>query len=65
MRAEIIGEGENRKLVITIDMQEPSLSTSGKTLVVATSRGNQTTDAVVDGQKVVVGLNAYIYKKPA
>ncbi len=48
------------KLVITIDVQQPQRSASGKTLVVASSHGNQKTDAVVDGQPVVVGVNAYI-----
>ena len=32
----------------------------GKSLVVATSHGNQKTDAVVNGQPVVIGVNAYI-----
>jgi hypothetical protein len=65
MFAEIIGEGDNRKLVITVPLQSPTPSATGKTLVVASSRGNQQTSAVVDGQNVVVGFNAYIYKKQA
>ncbi len=64
MQAEIVGEGENRKLVITVPLQPPTPSRStGKTLVVASSHGNQRTNAVVDGQNVVVGFNAYIYKQ--
>ena len=47
-------------LVITIPMQKPAPSASGKTLVVASSHGNQPTAAQVDGKPVVVGLNAYI-----
>ena len=47
-------------LVITIPMQKPAPSASGKTLVVASSHGNQPTSAQVDGKPVVVGLNAYI-----
>ena len=35
---------------------------SGKTMLVASSGGNQTTTAQVDGKNVVVGLNAYIPK---
>lgn len=51
---------KNNKLVIEIDMQPPTRSASGKTLVVATTRGNQATTATVDGKPVTVGLNAYI-----
>jgi hypothetical protein len=53
---------ENGKLIISIDMQEPTPSASGKTLVVATTHGNVVTDCVIDGKPVVVGLNAYIKK---
>lgn len=51
---------EGKELVIRIPMCEPRPSSSGKTLVVATSGGNQTTTALVNGKPVVVGLNAYI-----
>ncbi len=52
---------ENGELVIRLPLNKtPVLSSSGKTLVVATSHGNQKTDAVVNGQPVVVGVNAYI-----
>lgn len=37
-------------------------SKSGKTMLVASSGGNVTTTAVVDGKPVTVGLNAYISK---
>lgn len=57
MKAEIIGTN----LVITIEMEDrPRPSATGKTLVVASSHGNQPTGAVVDGQPVIVGVNAYI-----
>lgn len=56
MNAEI----KNGKLVVTIDLQEPTPSASGKTLVVATSHGNMPTTALVNGERVIVGLNAYI-----
>ena len=52
---------EGNELVIRIAMQEPRPSATGKTLVVATTGGNKQTDAVVNGQNVVVGLTAYIY----
>lgn len=56
MNAEI----KDGKLIITIDMQTPTPSASGKTLVVASSRGNTPTTATVDGHPIIVGLNAYI-----
>jgi hypothetical protein len=52
---------ENGELVIRLPLNKtPVPSTTGKTLVIATSRGNQKTDAVINGQTVVVGVNAYI-----
>jgi hypothetical protein len=52
------------ELVIRVPMNEkPERSTSGKTLVVASTHGNKETDVVVGGKKVVVGVNAYIPKK--
>jgi hypothetical protein len=55
---------EKGNLIVTIPLNPtPVASVSGKTLVVASSHGNQPTTATVDGQPVVIGLNAYI--KPA
>ena len=51
---------KNGKLLIEIDMQKPTASKSGKTLVVATTSGNKETDLVIKGKKVTIGLNAYI-----
>ena len=53
------------KLVIEIELQNPPVpSASGKTLVVASTHGNQKTDIMIEGQPVIIGVNAYI-KKPA
>lgn len=35
-------------------------SSSGKTLVIASTNGNHATTAVVDGKPVIIGVNAYI-----
>ena len=52
---------ENGELVIRLPLNKtPVLSSSGKTLVVATSHGNQKTDAVINDQSVIIGVNAYI-----
>jgi len=57
MKAEI----KNGKLTVEIDVQDPPApSASGKTLVVASSHGNKPTTAQVNGQPVIIGLNAYI-----
>jgi hypothetical protein len=53
---------ENGKLIVEIELQQPTPSTSGKTLVVASTRGNVKTDAIIDGKPVTVGINAYIGK---
>ncbi len=53
-------EVKGNKLFIEIDLEKPTLSSSGKTLVVASTRGNVVTDAQVEGKHLVVGLNAYI-----
>ncbi len=50
------------KLFIEIDLEQPTPSASGKTLVVASTHGNTVTDAQVDGKPLIVGLNAYIKK---
>jgi hypothetical protein len=52
---------EGGELVIRVPMNEkPERSASGKTLVVASTHGNKETECVVQGKKVIVGLNAYI-----
>lgn len=52
---------ENNELIIRLPMNDkPVRSASGKTLVVASTFGNKETDCVVQGKKVVVGINAYI-----
>lgn len=53
-------EIKDNKLYIEIDLEKPVRSSSGKTLVVASSCGNVETTAEVDGKPVTIGLNAYI-----
>ena len=43
-------EIKGNKLCIEIDLEKPTPSASGKTLVVASTRGNAVTDAMVDGK---------------
>ena len=49
-----------KTLTLVLDLQEPTPSATGKTLVVATTHGNQPTDVTVNGKPVIVGVNAYI-----
>ena len=51
---------KDKKLIIEIDTQEPTPSASGKSLIVASSRGNQPTTLNVNGKVVTIGVNAYI-----
>lgn len=51
---------QNGKQVIEIELQPPTPSASGKTLVVASSHGNVATTATVEGKPVIIGLNAYV-----
>jgi hypothetical protein len=59
MTAKIVGN----KLVIEIPLNgTPVPSTSGKTLVVASTHGNKVTEAQINGKNIIIGLNAYIPK---
>lgn len=54
-------EIKDGQLIITLPMNAiPVPSASGKTLVVASTHGNQATTAIVNGKPAVVGVNAYI-----
>jgi hypothetical protein len=53
---------EGNELVIRLPLEEPKVSSSGKTLVVASTHGNKETDIEIKGKKVVIGVNAYIPK---
>ena len=50
-------------LIITIPVNNPlKPSFSGKTLLVASSNGNQQTELLEGGKPIYVGLNAYVKK---
>lgn len=54
---------DKAKGTLTIEIQletTPHASASGKTLVVASTHGNQATGLNVDGKALIVGLNAYV-----
>lgn len=68
VRGEIVMAAENVEayeekgfLILKLPMaKKPQPSSSGKTLIVATTSGNVTTTVKVDGKPVIVGVNAYI-----
>lgn len=53
-------EIRDNKLYIETDLETPTPSASGKTLMVASTRGNMVTNAKVNDKPVIIGLNAYI-----
>jgi hypothetical protein len=56
MKVEI----KDNTMTITVPLGTPAPSASGKTLVIASSHGNQATTAIVQGKPVIIGFNAYI-----
>lgn len=50
---------ESNVLVIKIPLTQPTPSATGKTMVVASTRGNQPTTATVNGKPLTVAVNAY------
>jgi len=55
---------EGDTLVVRLPIKTPTPSASGKTLVVASTRGNQKTGLQIDGMDLYLGVNAYVYAEP-
>jgi hypothetical protein len=51
-------------LVIRIPLQKPTPSSTGKTMVVASTHSNKKTALQIDGRDVHVGVNAHVYAEP-
>lgn len=51
-----------RTITLVMGLDTPTPSQSGKTLIVASTRGATPTTATVDGKPVVVSVNCYIKK---
>jgi hypothetical protein len=61
---QTIYDPDKKTLTVILDVLDPLRpSKSGKTLIVASSNGNQRTTAEYNGRPITVGANAYI--KPA
>jgi hypothetical protein len=51
---------EDGKLVIELPLERPRLSSTGKTLLVASTRGVQRTTARLKGKTISIVINAFI-----
>lgn len=49
-----------KEVTIVLPLTEPKPSKSGKSKTIASTFGNFQSDATYDGQRVTVGVNAYI-----
>jgi len=56
MKTEII----NGKLVITLDINSPEISKSGKSIMVAGTGGFKKTGVQIDGKEVSISVNAIL-----
>jgi hypothetical protein len=64
MAEELTVNRDGDMLVIRIPIAKATPSASGKTLVVASTRGNQKTGIQIDGKDLYLGVNAYVYAEP-
>ena len=53
-------EIKGNQIIITLDLIEPTISKSGKTLAVASTHGFAKTKAIVAGKPVSISVNAFI-----
>lgn len=60
MKAEIKTIDGLQQLVVTIPMQAPTTSASGKTKVVASSGGGRATAAQLGGKPITVNITGWI-----
>jgi len=60
MKVEI----KNGRLLISLKLRKPTASKSGKTLLVASTRGVKSSNAKISGRHVRVNANAFIDVHP-
>jgi hypothetical protein len=54
----------NGRITISMPVKDPKLSSTGKTMVVASSRGPRQTRALIDGKTLFVIAYAFFYPEP-
>jgi SOS-response transcriptional repressor LexA len=64
MADDLIVTRDGDTLVIRLQIKAPTPSATGKTLVVASTRGNQKTSLKIEGKDLYLGVNAYVYAEP-
>lgn len=52
-------DSEAKEIRIVMDLEQPQRSASGKTMVIASTRGNLTTATCLSGKPITIGLNCY------
>ena len=52
-------DAKKKTLTIVMDLEKPHPSGSGKTMIIATTGGNQITTELYEGKPIIVGMNAY------
>ena len=52
---------ENGRLIIDAPLESPTPSASGKTMVVASSRGNLKTGLLIEGRELTIGFKAFYH----
>ena len=62
MKVSIDKKAKTMTIVLPLE-DPPTLSSTGKNMMLATTRGNKLTDASYDGQAVTVSVNAYYKPK--
>jgi hypothetical protein len=60
MALKVTIEGNELVIRLPANVKNPPSSASGKSLVVATTSGNQKSGFKVNGKEVIVGVNAYV-----
>ena len=53
-------DDQKKTITIVLALTDPTASKSGKTLVVASTHGNQASGINLNGKAVIVGVNAYV-----
>jgi hypothetical protein len=62
MNESVVAKKKNNQLIIRIGLDKPRPSKSGKSNLLATTRGPKRTALVFDGKPVYVVVNAFTYK---
>ena len=47
-------------ITLVMKLEDPKASKSGKTMVLASTHGNQPTGVNINGQAVIAGINVYV-----